>query len=361
MYDAVIVGSGMFGSTLARTLTDAGKKVLVVEKRPHTGGMCHTENRQGIVFHSYGPHVFHTNDERIWAYVNKFAGFVPFMTRTKAMAGGKLWSFPINLLTLYQLWGVETPREARRRLDEVRIKIPDPVTIEEWVLATYGEEIYELFFRGYTEKQWGRPASKLPAAIAQRLPVRLTFDDNYFTDRYQGVPEGGYAQLFDRMLDGIEVKLGCDFLGDAAGYLKVAKKVVYSGRIDEFFGYELGELEFRTCRFETKLLDGDYQGNPVINYCDLDTPWTRVVEHKHFTNLRSRKTLITAEYPAACGRGPTPLYPVGDAKNLELLGAYQALAAAIPNVVFAGRLGSFRYFDMCEVIAQAWHLAKTDF
>lgn len=352
-YDFVIVGAGMFGASLARELTDRGKKVLVVEKRLHTGGMCHTEMREGLVYHVYGPHVFHTNDEGMWKHVNRFSEFVPYITRTKAAAGGRLWSFPINLMTLHQLWGVRTPAEAKAKLDYVRHFIRNPTTFEEWVLSTYGSEIYHKFFLGYTLKQWGRSPRDLPAAIAQRLPLRFTFDDNYFVDRYQGIPIGGYARFFDRLLQGIEVVLGLDFVSDRER-LEGLGRVVYSGRIDEYFDYRFGELAFRSCRFESETLAGDFQGNAVVNYCDLDIPYTRIVEHKHFSNPRSPITIVTREYPDECGRGQDPLYPVNDTKNSELYARYREIPT---NTIFAGRLGSYRYFDMCEVIAQAWTLA----
>lgn len=354
-YDFIVVGAGMFGAAFARTMTDRGRKVLVIEKRDHLGGMCHTELREGIVFHRYGPHVFHTNDEKIWAFVNRFAHFEQFTTRTKAMVKGRLWSFPVNLMTLYHLWGVQTPAEAERKLGEVRIPIRDPQNLEDWVLGTYGREIYEMFFVGYTRKQWGRDPRTLPAAIARRLPCRLTFEDSYFVDRFEGIPMGGYTPMFERMLEGIEVRLGCDFGSDKEAFERLGR-IVYSGRIDEFFGYRFGELSFRTCRFETESCLGDFQGNPVINYCDVEIPWTRIVEHKHFSNPTAKNTLITREYPEECGRKGTPLYPVNDRQNMDILARY----AAIPtNTVFAGRLGSYRYFDMCEVIAQAWKIAET--
>lgn len=352
-YDAVIVGAGMFGSALARTLADRGKKPLVVEKRDHLGGMCHTELREGLVFHRYGPHVFHTNDPLIWEWIQRFAEFDQFMVRTKAVAKGRLWSFPVNLLTLHQLWGIKTPEEAAKRFEKERVKIEAPSNLEDWVLSVYGREIYDLFYHGYTLKQWGRDPRTLPPAIAQRLPYRLNFDDNYFTDRFQGIPAGGYAPMFERMLGGIEVKTGCDFI-DERESLERLGRVVYSGRIDEYFDYRLGELAFRTCRFETEGLEGDFQGTSVVNYCDQDVPFTRIVEHKHFHSPKAKRTLITREYPEECGRQGTPLYPVNDKENGDLYRRYLELPR---NAIFAGRLGSYRYFDMCEVIAQAWKVA----
>lgn len=356
MYDAVVVGAGMFGASFARFMADAGKKVLLVEKRDHLGGMCHTELRDKIIFHKYGPHVFHTNDPMIWAFVKRFANWIPYTTRTKAAARGRLWSFPVNLMTLHQLWGVATPAEAEKKLQEVRVPISDPSNLEDWVLATYGPEIYETFYEGYTKKQWGRDPRTLPAAIARRLPIRTTFEDAYFSDRFEAVPEGGYAPFFERMLSGIQVRLGCDYLDERANLDRLGKVVVYSGRIDEFFGYEDGVLDFRTCRFETEVGDGDFQGNAVINYCDLAAPWTRIVEHKHFypDGPRAANTLITREYPEECTPGGLPLYPINDVKNVAL---YRQYASRKTKTLFAGRLGSYRYFDMGEVIAQASKLS----
>jgi len=352
-YDAVIVGAGMFGATLARELTDRGRKVLVIDKRLHLAGSCFTERIEGIAVGRFGPHVFHTNDERIWKYAQRFAQFLPFITRTKASHRGRLYSFPINLMTLYQLWGVRTPEEAKRKLEAVRHPIPNPANLEEWVLSTLGREIYETFIYGYTVKQWGREPSRLPASIVKRLPVRLTFDDNYFTDVYQGVPSGGYTPMFERMLEGIEVRLSCDYLTDRS-VLDRMGQVVYSGRIDEYFDYCLGPLEFRTCLFENKVLEGDYQGNAVINYTDMEDQYTRIVEHKHFARVNSAKTVVTWEYPRSCGKEDAPLYPVNDQANMDLFDQYRRLPT---RAIFAGRLGMYRYVDMHQVIAQAWRIA----
>lgn len=352
-YDAVIVGAGMFGASLARTLTDRHKKVLVIEKRDHTGGMCHTEMIEGIVFHKYGPHVFHTNDFRIWNFVKRFGRWEPFIVRTKAIAKGRLWSFPVNLMTLHQLWGVKTPAEALERLKTETAGATLEDNLEDWILGTYGKEIYETFYKGYTKKQWGRDPRSLPSSIARRLPHRLTFEDNYFTDRYQAIPSHGYDWMFDKMLDGIEVRTNCDFHSDRKTFEKLGR-VVYSGRIDEFFDYQFGDLEFRTCHFETTKHPGDYQGNAVINYCDQDIPWTRIVEHKHFSRKQNYYTLVTKEFPMECDRQGTPLYPINDVKNSEL---YKKYASIKTDAILAGRLGSYKYFDMGEVIAQAWKIA----
>lgn len=352
-YDFVIVGAGMFGATLARELTDRGKKVLVVERRNHIAGMTYTEKREGIVYHRYGPHVFHTNDERIWKYLHRFGTFRQFMVRTKAMAKGRLYSFPVNLMTLYQLWGVRTPAEAAARLEREKIPIAHPENVEEWVLSELGREIYETFFKGYTQKQWGRAPGTLPPGIAKRLPIRLTYDDNYFTDRYQGVPEGGFTPVFERMLDGIEVRLEVDFLSDPS--LKKLGRVIYSGRIDEYFGYRYGELEFRSCRFESKTLNGDYQGNPVINYTDAQIPYTRVIEHKHFEHATNPHTIVSWEHPFECGPKDVPLYPINDVRNNALYDLYRKIET---ETIFAGRLGTYRYVDLHQVIAQAWTIAE---
>lgn len=353
-YDAVIVGAGMFGSALARTLTDRGKKVLVVDRRPHIGGMCFTEDLEGVVFHKYGPHVFHTNRDDVWAFVNKFAEFRQFMVRTKAVYQKKIYSLPFNLMFFHQLWGVMTPDEVKKALASVCIPIENPKSIEEWALSRLGPEIYEKFIYHYSKKQWGREPKDLPAAILQRLPIRTTFDDNYFTDRWQGIPTNGYTQMFERMLAGIEVRLGCDFLDDREALEKASGQVVYSGRVDRFFDYRYGALEFRSCRFETKTFDGDYQGNATFHYVGPEHPYTRVVEHKHFERPTALRSPVTWEYPFECGKQDDPLYPVNDLKNNALYEKYRAIPT---KVIFAGRLGSFRYFDMCEVITQAWKLA----
>lgn len=353
-YDFVVVGAGLFGATLSRELTDRGMKVLVVDKADHVGGACFTEEVEGVVVHRYGPHVFHTNDSRIWAYVNRFAEFRQFMVRTKALYQGAVYSLPFNLMTFQQLWGVSTPAEAKKKLEAVRIPIEHPATIEEWALSQLGEEIYSKFIRDYTKKQWGRDAGMLPAAILKRLPFRLTFDDNYFDDKYQGVPVGGYTPFFLRMLEGIEVKLECDYLENRSELDRLGK-VVYSGRVDALFDYSLGELEFRTCRFDTKILDGDYQGNPVIHYVEPQDAFTRVVEHKHFEKPSSVRSPVTWEYPEECGRGGKPFYPINDTKNQALYERY----AAIPSpIVLGGRLGKYRYVDMHQVIAQAWAMSE---
>lgn len=353
-YDFVIVGAGLFGSSFARAALDLGKKVLVVDRLPHVAGMCHTERRQGVLLHSYGPHVFHTNDPEIWAWISRFGEFYPFVTRTKALYHGRIYSLPFNLQTFHELWGVVTPEEARRKLGEVQVKIENPDTIEEWALSQLGPEIYEKFVLHYTRKQWGRDPKDLPAAILKRLPLRLTYDDNYFTDRYQGLPKDGYTPLFERMLQGADLRLGVDFFQDRESLERLGQ-VIYSGRIDQYFDYRLGALDFRSCRFETMFQDGDVQGNPVIHHPGAEVPWTRTVEHKHFEDPRMTRTAMTWEVPFETTRETMPLYPVNDRKNCDLFKRYLGLPA---RAIFGGRLGSYRYRDMHQVIAEALGLAE---
>lgn len=352
-YDFIVVGAGLFGATLARELTDRGKKVLVVEKSGHLGGACYTEILEGVTVHRYGPHVFHTSDPEIWLYVQRFADWKPFMVRTKAIYGEKLFTLPFTLMTFNELWGVRTPYEAAKKLKEVCLKIENPKSIEQWALTKLGPEIYEKFIAGYTRKQWGRDPKDLPAAILKRLPIRLTMDDNYFSDRYQGIPAGGYTPMFERMLEGIDVKLNCDYLEHRAEF-EGHGTVIYSGRVDAFFDYIYGPLEFRTARFDTKVVAGDFQGNPVIHYVEESYSFTRVVEHKHFETPNAERSPVTFEHPEECDRSGKPFYPINDEKN-DLL--YQKYMALKTGVIFGGRLGKYRYLDMHQVIGQAWALA----
>lgn len=356
-YDFVVIGSGMFGAAFAREAARRMHKVLVIEKRSHTGGMCFTKEDLGYPIHVYGPHVFHTNSPQIWKWVNEFAEFRQFSVRTKCVAKGTVWSFPINLMTLYQMWGVKTPQEAIATIAAKQQPARRDDSIEGWCLSNFGSEIYETFIYGYTKKQWGRDPSALPSEIVRRLPFRLAYDDSYFTDRYQGIPVRGFAPLFERILDDkmIEVRTGEDYLSDPGTFNRMGR-VIYSGRIDEFFGYCHGPLAFRSCRWENMLCRGDFQGCPVINYADEDVPFTRVIEHKHFSNPDAEQSLVSHEYPFEATPQDLPLYPVRDAENVALYEKYRDM---LTNVTFGGRLGSFRYFDMCEVIAQAMKLADT--
>jgi UDP-galactopyranose mutase len=348
-YDFVVVGAGMFGATFARCATDKGKRVLVIEKRSHIGGNCYTEDRNGIIFHKYGPHVFHTNNDQIWEFVNRFAQWEPYITRTKVITKQQLYSFPINLATLTQLWGVSTQEEAVEKLNSVKIPNIEQDNIEGWVLANLGREIYDKFIYGYTVKQWGRDPRLLPANIVKRLPIRTINDDNYFIDRYQAMPIGGYTPMFEKMLDGIEVRLNCDYFADSEIFNNLGR-IVYSGRIDAFFDYCEGPLEFRSCHFNTDTKDSDYQSNAVINYADIDVAYTRIVEHKHFYKTAIKNSLITYEYPFECSKVDNPLYPINDRKNTLLYLKYKVRPT---SAIIGGRCGSYKYLDMCEAIAQA--------
>ncbi|UCG48049.1 MAG: UDP-galactopyranose mutase [Phycisphaerales bacterium] len=352
-YDFVVVGAGMFGAVFAREATDRGRKVLVIEKRPHIGGNCYTERREGIDVHVYGPHIFHTSDERAWEYVRRFAQFNHFVNRPKVRYRDKLYSFPINLMTLHQLWGVRTPAEAEKKLREAAVACDNPENLEQWILSQVGPEIYEIFVKGYTKKQWGREPRELPASIIQRLPIRLTFDDNYYRDRYQGIPAGGYTRLFERMLEGIEVRLNTDYFADSEKWNAAAAMLVYTGRADEYFGYRFGELEYRGLRFESRTFEGDYQGNAVVNYAEGRIPYTRVVEHKHFDFRGQPGTVVTWEYPDDYDRTKVAYYPVNDERNNALYERYKREAAGDEGLILAGRLGTYRYLDMDEAVTAA--------
>tara|TARA_Y100000385_G_scaffold124489_1_gene129382 strand:+ start:106 stop:1176 length:1071 start_codon:yes stop_codon:yes gene_type:complete len=353
MYDFLIVGAGLYGSVFAERAKAAGKKVLVIDQRDHIGGNCYTEERSGINVHVYGPHIFHTDSKAVWSYINRFAEFNHFVNRVKVDYKGELYSLPINLFTLYQLWGVKTPEEAKKTLAAKTANISNPKNMEEWCLANLGEQIYETFFKGYTEKHWRRSPKALPASTVRRLPIRFTFDDNYYTHRYQGIPKGGYTQIFEKMLDGVEVKLNTTFEPD---WRKYAKRLVYSGRPDQLLDYKYGELPYLTLMFKHKELPGDYQGNAVINYTEKHLPYTRCVEHKHFEFGKQSNTIITYEYPVDWHKSATPYYPVPGQQ--ELFERYKKEILAQGDVVLGGRLGLHKYFDMHQVIASALKAAK---
>ena len=364
-YDYLIVGAGLYGAVCARELREAGYSVLVVEKRDHIAGNIYTETVEGIRVHRYGAHIFHTNDKNVWAYVNRFAEFNRFTNSPLANYRGELYSLPFNMYTFHQMWGVATPEEAAAVIARQREEIAgEPRNLEEQAISLVGRDIYEKLVRGYTEKQWGRPCDQLPAFIIRRLPVRLTYDNNYFNALYQGIPVGGYTRMIERMLEGVEVRLKVDYLADREGWNAKADKVIYTGPIDAYYGYELGTLEYRSLRFETEVPDtSNYQGNAVVNYTDAETPWTRIIEHKWFEFGRDEngndlpKTVITREYPSEWKPGDEPYYPVNDEKNGTLYQAYKNLADLEKKVVFGGRLGEYRYYDMDQVIAAA--LQKT--
>ena len=368
MYDYLIVGAGLYGAVFAREATEAGKKVLVVDKRPNIAGNVYTEDVEGIKVHVYGAHIFHTNNREVWDYVNRFAAFNRFTNSPVANYKGELYSLPFNMYTFNKMWGVVTPEEAATKIAEQRKEISgEPKNLEEQAISLVGRDIFEKLVKGYTEKQWGRDCKDLPAFIIRRLPVRLTFDNNYFNALYQGIPTEGYTKLVERLLDGIEVRLSCDYLENREALDREAKRVVYTGPIDAFFGFRLGTLEYRSVRFETELLDQpNFQGNAAVNYTDRETPWTRIIEHKWFTFGKDEqgndlpKTVISREYSAEWKPGDEPYYPVNDEKNGALYQRYKALAGREEKVVFGGRLGEYKYYDMDQVIAAALQKAEEE-
>lgn len=366
MYDYLVVGSGLFGSVFARQATDAGKKVLVIDKRPNIAGNVYTEKVEGINFHKYGAHIFHTNNTEVWNYVNRFATFNRFTNSPVANYKGELYSMPFNMYTFNKMWGVVTPEEAAAKIEEQKKEITgEPRNLEEQAISLVGRDIYEKLVKGYTEKQWGRDCKELPAFIIKRLPVRLTFDNNYFNALYQGIPIGGYTKLVENLLDGIDVQLNEDYLEDRAKWDAIAEKVVYTGAIDAFFNYSLGNLEYRSVRFENEVLDiPNFQGNAAVNYTDRETPWTRIIEHKWFEFGKDEngndipKTIISKEYSSEWKLGDEPYYPVNDERNGELYKKYKGLADNEEKVIFGGRLGEYKYYDMDAVIASALECAK---
>ena len=356
-YDFLIIGSGLFGAVSACELTKRGKKCLVIDKRPHIGGNVYTESVNGINVHKYGAHIFHTSNKRVWDYVNSFVEFNRYTNSPVANYKGKLYNLPFNMNTFYQMWGVITPEQAKAKIEEQRREsgIVHPQNLEEQAISLIGKDIYYALIKGYTEKQWGRKATELPAFIIKRLPVRFTFDNNYFNDSYQGIPIGGYTRLVEKMLEGVEVRLGVDYLENREYFDSLAGKVIYTGEIDRFFDYCFGHLEYRTVSFETELLEGvsNYQGNAVINYTDAETPYTRIIEHKHFEFGQQLDTVISKEYSTEWKPGDEPYYPVNDAKNSGLYQRYKCLADAQTKVLFGGRLAEYRYYDMHQVIERA--------
>ncbi|HCO62574.1 MAG TPA: UDP-galactopyranose mutase [Clostridiales bacterium] len=361
-YDYLVVGAGLYGAIFAREAKRAGKSVLVVDKRPNIGGNVYTYPLEGIQVHQYGAHIFHTNNQRVWDYITQFATFNRFTNAPVANYHGKLYSLPFNMYTFNQMWGVVTPQQAEEKIEQQRREagITQPKNLEEQAISLVGTDIYETLIRGYTEKQWGRPCTELPAFIIKRLPVRLTFDNNYFNALYQGIPVGGYTQMVANLLDGIEVRLEVDYLTHREELDALAEKVVYTGPIDAYFGYRLGALEYRSVRFETEVLDTpNFQGNAAVNYTDRETPWTRIIEHKWFEFGKDAqgndlpRTVISREYSSEWKPGDEPYYPVNDEKNSALYAQYKALADQEPRVLFGGRLGEYRYYDMDAVIASA--------
>lgn len=369
MYNYLIVGAGLYGATLAQKAKELGQKVLVIDKRNHIAGNVYTEDIEGIQVHKYGAHIFHTNNKEVWDYIQKFATFNRFTNSPVANYKGELYSLPFNMYTFNKMWGVVTPEEAEKKIEEQKKEISvDPTNLEEQAISLVGRDIYEKLIKGYTEKQWGRDCKDLPPFIIKRLPVRLTFDNNYFNALYQGIPIGGYTKLVSNMLEGIEVRTGVNYLEDKEHWESIADKVIYTGPIDEYYNYCLGTLEYRSVRFETELLNiPNFQGNAAVNYTDKETPWTRIIEHKWFEFGKDNmgndlpKTVISREYSSEWKVGDEPYYPVNDEKNSSLYGEYRKLADKESKVIFGGRLGEYKYYDMDQVIAAALNTAKVIF
>lgn len=365
-YDYLIVGSGLFGSTFAYEAAKRGKRVKVIEKRKHIGGNIYTEKIEDINVHKYGAHIFHTNDKKIWDYVNRFAEFNRYTNSPIANYKGEIYNLPFNMNTFNKLWGVVTPEQAKAKIEEqkTKSKIEIPKNLEEQAISLIGTDVYKKLIKGYTEKQWGRKATELPAFIIKRLPVRFTYDNNYFNDKYQGIPIGGYTQIIEKMLSSelIDVELNVDFFEKKDKYLKEYPRIIYTGMIDQFFDYQYGTLEYRSLRFETEVYDQkNYQGNAVVNYTDAETPYTRIIEHKHFEYGEQPKTVITKEYPANWKKGDEPYYPMNDEENNNLFKNYKELSKQNSNIIFGGRLGMYKYFDMHQVIAAALTTVKNEF
>ena len=360
MYDYLIIGSGLFGSVCARELTDAGFKCLVIDKRNHIGGNVYTENIKGINVHKYGPHIFHTSNKKIWDYVNKFVEFNHFSYRPRVNFNNKIYSFPINMMTLYQLWGVTNPKEALEKINKVKINIKNPSNLEEYILSKVGKEIYETFIKGYTKKQWEKDPKDLPVSIIKRIPIRLTFDDNYYFDKYQGIPIGGYTKLINNLLKEIEVKTSIDYFKNKAELDLVSRKVIFTGKIDEYFNYKFGELEYRGLNFKQEILDIDnFQGVAGMNYTSEKVPFTRIIEHKHFEFGKQKHTIITKEYPKKASKNDIPYYPINNKANNKRYSKYKKLAEKT-NVIFGGRLAEYKYYDMHQVIGSALSKVKKE-
>ena len=361
MYDYLIVGSGLYGAICAYELNKKGYKVLVIDKRNHIAGNIYTENIENINVHKYGAHIFHTSNKEVWEYINQFAEFNNYINSPIAVYKGEIYNLPFNMNTFSRLWGVLTPDEAKAKIEEEKAQyhIDEPKNLEEQAINLVGPTIYEKLVKGYTAKQWGRPCNELPAFIIKRLPVRFTYDNNYFNDRFQGIPMGGYTKIIEKMLEGIEVRLNTDFFLNRE-LEKECKKIIYTGPIDQFFDYKFGELEYRSVRFETEIIDKvNYQGNAVVNYTEYEVPYTRIIEHKHFEfDVTSPKTIISREYSSTWKKGDEPYYPVNNERNNTLYERYKEEAKKLPNVFFGGRLGQYKYYDMDKVILEALNNLK---
>lgn len=361
--DYLIVGAGLFGATFAYEANKRGKKCMIIERRHHIGGNVYCEKIEDINVHTYGAHIFHTNNRQIWEYVNQFTEFNRFVNAPIANYHGEIYNLPFNMNTFNKLWGVITPEQAKQKIAEQKsAHVNEPKNLEEQAISLVGRDIYEKLIKGYTEKQWGRDATKLPAFIIKRLPVRFTYDNNYFNDRYQGIPLKGYNGIVEKMLENIEVKLNADYFDDKERYDNLCEKVVFTGMIDEFYGYKYGPLEYRSLRFDNEVLDTDnYQGNAVVNYTDAKTPYTRIIEHKHFEFGTQPKTVITKEYPREWQQGDEPYYPINDQKNSEVFQKYKDAAMGEDKVIFGGRLADYKYYDMHQIIYHALETVKQEF
>lgn len=362
-YDYLVVGAGLFGSVFAHEAVKRGKTCLVIDKRNHIGGNIYTKEIEGIQVHCYGAHIFHTSNPQVWEYVNQFVQFNHFVNSPIAIYKDELYNLPFNMNTFHQLWGVTAPAQAQAKIQEqiAQMHIVEPKNLEEQALALVGKDVYEKLIEGYTRKQWGRECKDLPSFIIRRLPLRYTYDNNYFKDPYQGIPKGGYTRMVKKLLEGVQVCLGVDFFAEKEALLSQADRIVYTGMIDEYFDYRYGALEYRSLRFETETLDiANYQGNAVVNYTDYETPYTRIIEHKHFEFGTQPKTVITREYPSKWEKGAEPYYPVNDSRNTEIFNKYEKLALDEPNVLFGGRLGMYRYMDMDKVIEAALAMAEQE-
>lgn len=361
-YDYLIVGAGLFGAVFAHEATAAGKKCLVLERRGHIGGNCYTEEIEGIQVHKYGAHIFHTSDKYVWDFINRFAEFNNYVNSPIANYKGEIYNMPFNMNTFSKMWGISTPQEAKAMIEEQRREISgEPQNLEEQAISLVGRDIYEKLVKGYTEKQWGRPCADLPASIIKRLPVRFTYDNNYFNDRYQGIPIGGYTAIIEKLLAGCDIRLDTDFIAEREKYSGMAGKIIYTGMIDEYYDFCYGALEYRSVSFESEVVDTDnYQGVAVVNYTDSDTPYTRVIEHKHFDFGKQSKTVISREYPAEWKPGMEPYYPINNLKNQAVYEKYAELAKRESKVIFGGRLGEYKYHDMKDAISGALALAKRE-
>lgn len=362
-YDYLVVGAGLYGAVFAYEAKKAGKKCLVIDKRDHIAGNIYCENIEGINVHKYGAHIFHTSNKEVWDYINQFAEFNNYINSPVAVYKDELYNLPFNMNTFSKLWGIKTPQEAKEIIEKQRAEcgVENPSNLEEQALSLAGKDVYEKLIKGYTEKQWGRPCNELPAFIIKRLPFRFIYDNNYFNDRYQGIPIGGYTKIVEKMLDGIDVKLNTDYFEFIKENPDVADKVLFTGMIDEYYGYKLGTLQYRTVRFETEVLDCEnYQGNAVVNYTEREVPYTRVIEHKHFEYGKQEKTVISREYSSEWKPGIEPYYPINNDENNNLYAQYKELADKEDKVIFGGRLGNYKYYDMDKVIEAALELVKTE-